>query len=188
MKWCPTCKHRGEFGKLLPPHGIGVEVGVRRSDFAELLLSNWSGKLCLVDPWDSKNDHFFEAVSPPWDDEADFNETRRKMMPFRGRVSMIRRTSEDAASMVWSPLDFVYIDADHRYEAVRKDLNLWWPKLRHGGILAGHDFVYHTIPEVTMAVCEFALEHGGLEVCVVPGTADNAGRDGGVASWYVRKN
>jgi hypothetical protein len=36
-------------------------------------------------------------------------------------------------------LDFVFIDADHRYEPCRKDILLWKPKVRPGGFLMGHD-------------------------------------------------
>ena len=35
----------------------------------------------------------------------------------------------------------MFIDARHSYDAVLEDLNAWWPKIRPGGILAGHDYV-----------------------------------------------
>jgi hypothetical protein len=38
-------------------------------------------------------------------------------------------------------LDFVYIDANHKYDAVKKDLELWYPKVRKGGVFAGHDYL-----------------------------------------------
>ena len=38
-------------------------------------------------------------------------------------------------------LDFVYIDARHDYCSVAEDMALYWPKLRQGGILAGHDYM-----------------------------------------------
>lgn len=50
--------------------------------------------------------------------------------------------------------DFVFIDADHSYPAVQKDIAAWLPKVRDGGILAGHDYgnTYH--PGVKVAVDE----------------------------------
>ena len=38
-------------------------------------------------------------------------------------------------------LDFIFIDADHTYESVVKDLNAWYPKLKRGGIISGHDYM-----------------------------------------------
>lgn len=37
-------------------------------------------------------------------------------------------------------VDFCFIDGDHSYEGVTADLNAWWPKVRPGGTLAGHDY------------------------------------------------
>lgn len=37
-------------------------------------------------------------------------------------------------------LDFVFIDGDHRAESVYADLKAWWPKIKPGGLLAGHDY------------------------------------------------
>ena len=37
--------------------------------------------------------------------------------------------------------DFIYVDARHDFKGVYEDLVAWWPKLRAGGIMAGHDYV-----------------------------------------------
>ena len=42
--------------------------------------------------------------------------------------------------------DFVFIDASHDEESVRKDIAAWLPKIRQGGILAGHDISYPGVP------------------------------------------
>ena len=51
-------------------------------------------------------------------------------------------------------LDFVFIDAAHDYESVLTDLELWFPKIRDGGIIAGHDYCEH-YNGVIKAVNEF---------------------------------
>ena len=38
-------------------------------------------------------------------------------------------------------LDFVYLDADHKYALVRADLAAWYPKVRPGGVVSGHDYL-----------------------------------------------
>jgi predicted O-methyltransferase YrrM len=39
-------------------------------------------------------------------------------------------------------LDFVFIDAGHDYDSVTKDITNWYPKIKNGGIIAGHDYHY----------------------------------------------
>ncbi len=45
-------------------------------------------------------------------------------------------------------LDFVFIDADHSYEAVLADIEGWRPKVKAGGILSGHDYAADNDPHV----------------------------------------
>lgn len=54
-------------------------------------------------------------------------------------------------------IDFCFIDGDHSYEAVSEDLRLWYPKVRPGCIIAGHDYIYTNEGErgVSIAVDEF---------------------------------
>ena len=57
--------------------------------------------------------------------------------------TVLRMTSLEASQQVEDEsLDFVYIDGDHRFPAVMLDILLWVPKVRKGGIVAGHDY-YH---------------------------------------------
>lgn len=42
-------------------------------------------------------------------------------------------------------LDFIYIDGDHSYEAVKKDIVAWIPKVKIGGVISGHDFSWRTV-------------------------------------------
>jgi predicted O-methyltransferase YrrM len=51
-------------------------------------------------------------------------------------------------------LDFVFLDAAHEYVPVKQDIAVWWPKIKPGGILAGHDYDY-IFPGVVKAVNEF---------------------------------
>jgi hypothetical protein len=44
-------------------------------------------------------------------------------------------------------LDAVFIDARHEYGAVRSDILAWRPKVKQGGIIAGHDYDYPTVFE-----------------------------------------
>jgi predicted O-methyltransferase YrrM len=61
-------------------------------------------------------------------------------------------------------LDAVFIDADHSYEAVKLDIQNWMPKVRKGGILAGHDYTY-SWPGVVRAVDELLPDAKRLDYC-----------------------
>jgi len=50
-------------------------------------------------------------------------------------------------------VDFVFVDASHYYEPVRNDLWLWYPKVKKGGLMGGHD--YFEKGDVKKAVDEF---------------------------------
>jgi predicted O-methyltransferase YrrM len=56
----------------------------------------------------------------------------------------------------YQSLDFVYIDGDHSYDAVKKDLQIYYYRVKHGGMVAGHDFNHQ---DVARAVTEFCARH-----------------------------
>lgn len=54
-------------------------------------------------------------------------------------VTFIKKFSQDATGDVSEPIDFMFIDADHTYEGVKRDWEMWSPKMRSGGLIALHD-------------------------------------------------
>jgi hypothetical protein len=56
---------------------------------------------------------------------------------------LIGKTDSFASVVADGIADIVFIDADHRYSQVRKDIEHWVPKLKPGGLLCGHDFERH---------------------------------------------
>lgn len=72
----------------------------------------------------------------------------------RNVVTPIRVDSVKGASFYPDKsLEFVFIDANHEYEAVKADLEAWYPKVKPGGHIAGHDYI--SDPRVKQAVDEF---------------------------------
>jgi predicted O-methyltransferase YrrM len=51
----------------------------------------------------------------------------------------LRGLSQEVAPTFHEPIDFLFIDADHTYEAVRRDWEDWMPKVVDGGVVALHD-------------------------------------------------
>ena len=71
-------------------------------------------------------------------------------------VVPLRMTSEQAGRLFDDrSVDFCFIDGDHEYEAVREDLRTWFPRIRDGGIIGGHDYINDAHPGVKQAVDEF---------------------------------
>jgi predicted O-methyltransferase YrrM len=57
-------------------------------------------------------------------------------------VRPIVRRSEDAARDFPHPVELAFIDGDHDYEAVKRDFEVWFPKVVDGGLMAFHDSSY----------------------------------------------
>jgi predicted O-methyltransferase YrrM len=113
-------------------------------------LKHTNMKLFCVDPW-AQNPQLMEK----WDEAYDMYKFLTE--EFGDRAVTVRGWSPDIASAFDNKsLDFVYIDAEHTYEAVKADLPAWWAKIKHGGILAGHDYGWETVRK---AVDEFVAEY-----------------------------
>ncbi|HMS55783.1 MAG TPA: class I SAM-dependent methyltransferase [Fimbriimonadaceae bacterium] len=80
-------------------------------------------------------------------------EKNLEMSGVRDLVSILEENSA-AAHHHFAPqsLDFIFIDADHSYPAVKRDIRNFLPKVKPGGILAGHDYGHS--PQVRRAVDE----------------------------------
>jgi len=56
-------------------------------------------------------------------------------------LELIEKDSLEASRMVGDKtLDLVFIDADHYYESVLKDIIFWLQKIKPGGCICGHDY------------------------------------------------
>lgn len=55
--------------------------------------------------------------------------------------------------------DYIFVDADHTYEGISKDLTDWYPKVKKGGIFCGHDYVVAKRCGVIQAVDEFVKKN-----------------------------
>lgn len=63
--------------------------------------------------------------------------------PVADVFTVMRMTTIQAAThFVNGTVDFVFVDADHSYEGCRTDIEAWLPKIKNGGVLAGHDFAW----------------------------------------------
>ena len=117
----------------------GAEIGVYRGDYSLALCEGIPGlRLICVDRWcpyvSGKSGKTIFRSSIPAYKEA---QTRLALYD----ATLVKLDSLLAAKDVPDKsLDFVYIDADHWFQAVVADLAAWVPKVRSGGVVAGHDY------------------------------------------------
>lgn len=119
----------------------GVEIGVFKGQWSQHLLQNWPGTLYMIDPWRPLGDEYEDSSNHQNHLDA-YERTMQSIHGFEDRAFMLRGLSEQLHSVFANEsLDFVYIDGNHAYDYVKNDIELWWPKLKKGGLLAGHDYL-----------------------------------------------
>lgn len=145
----------------------GAEVGVYKGEYSALLCETIPGlSLWCVDRWApyvnrKTGKRIFYSAIPA------YGIAQTRLAPYR--CTLVQSDSVNASALVTDgSLDFVYLDADHWYEAVVADLAAWVPKVKSGGIVAGHDYTEQLEEDncVSVAVKGWTLTHG-------------------VAPWYV---
>lgn len=113
-------------------------------------------------------------------------------------IPVMSATSRCAALLAPETVDLLFIDADHRYAAVRDDIALWAPKVRPGGLVCGHDCEqrYATLPAAVRQRVDAELEQNHLTGIGHPGVIravheafDGAAELAGPGSsvWWVER-
>jgi predicted O-methyltransferase YrrM len=133
----PIAQHSKAEGALLKrcahDRRTVVELGVAEGGSARELRESMdpSGTLYLIDPYTGR---------PPFDINMARIVARRLVGGAKGAaVKWLRATSGQAASGWSQDIDFLFLDADHSYEAVRRDWSAWSRHVVSGGLVALHD-------------------------------------------------
>lgn len=136
---------REQIGNFLNHHNlndIGVELGSFKGQFANTILNNWGGKLLMVDVWRELPHQEYDDASNHKEHIDAYSQAMENIKGFEDRAYMLRMKGEHACNLIDDrSLDFIYIDANHTYEAVKGDLKLWYSKVKVGGIVMGHDYL-----------------------------------------------
>lgn len=126
----------------------GAELGVSGGNLSEYLLREIPRlTLFMVDSWrmaDPNSD--YALAGGPYGkltDETQAQKAVKAVLRTRfaaGRRHVLWMDSVPASQRFGQELDFVFIDADHTYSAVKADIQAWAPKIKGGGLLCGHDY------------------------------------------------
>jgi glycosyltransferase involved in cell wall biosynthesis/predicted O-methyltransferase YrrM len=120
--------------RQLPQNGRVVEVGAYTGQSAAYLATELHnlGSSCKLDLVD-----LYYAGS--------LDKVRTSLAPVKHIVDAYHQgySWDEASHYEDESLDAVFLDADHAYESIRKDIDAWLPKVKIGGIICGHDFTPH---------------------------------------------
>jgi len=136
------------------------EIGVRDGEHLQALLIKGITQAVAVDIWKdtgvvSQNDECSAQLALDEQYQIVLNMAEKDK-----RINVIKDFSVNASKQFPDEyFDFVYIDADHTEEAVKEDILAWWPKVRSGGVLAGHDYS----PAIITFKDNYVLKFGVIE-------------------------
>ena len=121
---------------------VGTWLGRSASYMAvEIINSGKNIKFDCVDTWKGSLNEDLHQNNPLVKEDRLYDEFLKNIDPVRSVVNPVRLQSVEAANLYEdNSLDFVFIDASHDYENVKNDIAAWYPKIKNGGILAGHDY------------------------------------------------
>jgi len=129
---------------------VGVEVGVSIAQNAENILKKLDIKmLYLVDSYDTKiNEQYEQNMITAF----------KRVKKYNDRTKFIIADSVAASSKIPDQVDFVYIDGNHSYEGVTRDIQAYYPLVKNGGVVGGHDF-YGSFFGVVTAVLDWTKKN-----------------------------
>lgn len=159
---------------LVKEHGWkkGAEIGVLRGKTLFSVLDACPGLSMIgVDQW--KKLPLRDVDCAETYEQFDMRKLEldvcRRAATYRGRCLIFKGDTVEQAKRVQNrSLDFVFLDADHTEEGIRRDIEAWAPKVKKGGMVLGHDLHW---PTVRMVIDE-----------IFPGWSDF-----GEAVWGIEK-
>jgi hypothetical protein len=125
------------------PGGSGIHTVVEVGSFAgesTFVFCSHFPEVHAVDTWDYKDEKWVRETI-----DGDVGKIEKQFddcCVYWGPKQLIKHKgfSIDIAKIWKSPIDLLYIDADHSYESVCADLEAWIPWVRKDGWVCGHDF------------------------------------------------
>ena len=164
--------------KLMPKNSICAEIGVWKGDFSKRILNTVKPKkLYLIDPWffntEYKNAMYGGSVEKS---QKDMDEIYKSILiNFRKeinqeKIEVFRNKFEDLLDKFPDNyFDWIYIDGDHTYNAVVKDLDNVTKKVKEGGLITGDDYTTGGWWKggVKKAVDEYIVNHPEKEIKIM---------------------
>lgn len=152
--------------QYIKPNSVCAEIGVWKGEFSAHILNCNPAKLHLIDPWVHQDyKKMWYSIEQEKMDEI-YNDVHEKFKN-HSHVKIHRKFSTDV-EFPNRYFDWVYIDGDHTYPMVLKDLEFYLPLVKKGGFLCGDDYGWRSV-DCTLgpqpAVDQFVKTHNlNLEI------------------------
>ena len=143
---------------------IGAEVGVYTGTNSEKIIKVLKPKkLYCIDPWIAYCNHAQSTMKG-------CKEQAIKRLSKYPKVEIMEMGSKKASEKIEdNSLDFIYVDGNHEYESVKKDISYWWDKIKVGGVMGGHDIETRKPHDGAFkAVAEFSVKNNLDVYCHAP--------------------
>jgi hypothetical protein len=143
----PKINQRFELGYTMQSFNrkVMIEIGVRSGVFAAEILSRWPSFEAYygIDPWKYQKDGYYDHSNV--DDathEKNYLKAKGYLKQYGDKINFIRNFSSSVVHLFQeNSIDLIYLDSKHDYCSVFEDLTNYYPKLKCGGVMAGHDYV-----------------------------------------------
>lgn len=109
-----------------------------------------NNKIYAIDTWNGLDINYMEEIKQKYNKPSIYDIFKDNINDcgFENIITPIVSCSWEAAENFENEsCDFIFIDADHSYESVKKDILAWYPKLKPGGSFAGHDIFAQQIKQ-----------------------------------------
>jgi hypothetical protein len=159
-----------EVKKIINPNPVCAEIGVWYGGFSTEIYNQLNpSKLYLIDPFNIMTDPISKLDNYPnmshgtvYSNQSCLDNVNEilKVPILENKVMIDRNLSTDALINYDDEFfDFIYIDACHLYESVLWDMENYFPKLKSGGVMGGHDYFNHSSFGVIKAVNHFCEKY-----------------------------
>ena len=136
----------------------GIEIGVCRGENITYCLESCSNieKIIAIDPYlpfvDWNGFEFSEDIMNKF-----FEITNKNFLNHPNKVLLLREKSEIIFNTIDNlEYDYIFIDGEHTYDALKRDLKNYYSKVKNGGLISGHDY---NLPGISTAISDFKNEN-----------------------------
>ncbi len=134
---------------------IGIEIGVEGGTLSSYLLKHCSNitKLYCIDPWKHFPNSKFDGSKPQESHDYHYKRFLQLTEPYKDRCVVLKMISDEAIYYIKEKVDFIFIDGEHSYDFILRDIINYLPLLKTGGWIGGHDYSTSSVKKAVDEIC-----------------------------------